>query len=126
LTRYRPTPIMVSKSLTSIRCWGRKEQLKRKKQDLELCVAALAEAQARGLNPWDNRDELMELIELRGLPWDVEVDCVVEVGQLVTLVRDVSKVLEDLVMSPITGIPRDPRTAGDIKGVVDVILEHVK
>jgi hypothetical protein len=91
-----------------------------------LCVAALAEAQARGLNPWDNRDELMELIELSGLPWDVEVDCVVEVGRLVTLVRDVSKVLEDLGMSPITGIPRDPRTAGDIKGVVDVILDHVK
>jgi hypothetical protein len=45
---------------------------------------------------------------------------------LATLVRDVSKVLEDLGMSPIPEIPRDPHTAGDILGVVEVILEHIK
>jgi hypothetical protein len=37
----------------------RKEQLDRKEWDLELRVVALAKAQARGLNPQDNRDELM-------------------------------------------------------------------
>jgi hypothetical protein len=35
------------------------------------------------------------------------VDRVVEAGWLVTLVKDVSKVPEDLGMSPIPGIPRD-------------------
>jgi hypothetical protein len=44
-----------------------KEELDRKEQDLERCVAALVEAQARELNPRDNHDEMMELIELRGL-----------------------------------------------------------
>jgi hypothetical protein len=41
-------------------------------------------------------------------------------------VRDVSKVLEDLGLSPIPRIPRDLRMAGGILVVVDVILEHVK
>jgi hypothetical protein len=43
-----------------------------------------------------------------------------------TLVRDVSKVLKDLGMPPIPGIPRDPCTAGDVLEVVDVILEHLQ
>jgi cysteinyl-tRNA synthetase len=83
----------------------RKEELDRKERDLELCTAALVKAQGRGLNPWDNRDELMELVKLRGLLWEAEVDCVIEVGYLATLVRDVFKVLEDLGRSPIPGIP---------------------
>jgi hypothetical protein len=41
-------------------------------------VVALAEAQARGLNPQDNCDGLTEFIELRGLLWDAEVDCVIK------------------------------------------------
>jgi hypothetical protein len=60
--------------------------------------------QARGLNPLDTHDELMEFVKLRGLLWDAEVGCVIEVIQLVTLVRDVSKVLEDFGMS----YPLDP------------------
>jgi hypothetical protein len=44
----------------------------------------------------------------------------------VTLVRDVSKVLVDLGMAPITEIPQDPRMASDILAAVDVILEHLK
>jgi hypothetical protein len=83
----------------------RKEELDRKERDLELCTAALVKAQGRGLNPWDNRDELMELVKLRGLLWEAEVDRVIEVGYLATLVRDVFKVLEDLGRSPIPGIP---------------------
>jgi hypothetical protein len=43
----------------------RKEELDGRERDLELHAAVLAEAQAWGLNPWDNRDNLMELIELR-------------------------------------------------------------
>jgi hypothetical protein len=104
----------------------KKEELDGREQDLELRVAALAKAQARGRNPWDNRDELMELVDLHGLLWDAEVDHVIEVGRLVTLVRDVSKVLEDLGMSPIPEITRDPRMASDILGAVDIILKHVK
>jgi hypothetical protein len=104
----------------------RKGELNRKEWDLELRVAALAEAHARGLNPQDNHNELMELVELRGLLQDAEVECVIEASRLATLVRDVSKVLEDLGMSRIPGIPRDLCTAGDVLGVVDVILERVK
>jgi hypothetical protein len=35
-------------------------------------------------------------------------------------------VLEDLGMSPIPGIPRDPRMSDDVLEAVDVILERVK
>jgi alpha-D-ribose 1-methylphosphonate 5-phosphate C-P lyase len=104
----------------------RKEELDRKEKDLELRIAALVEAQARGLNPRDNHDKRMELIELSGILRDTEVDRIVEFGQLATQVRDVSKVLEDLGMSPIPRIPRDPCTFDDVLGVVDVILEDVK
>jgi hypothetical protein len=47
----------------------------------------------------------MELVKHRGLLWEAEVDRVIEVGYLATLVRDVFKVLEDLGRSPIPGIP---------------------
>jgi hypothetical protein len=73
---------------------------------MELHAVTLAEAHAWGLNPQDNHDKLTEFIELRGLLQDVEVDHVVEAGRLATLVRDVSKVLEDLGMSPIPRIPK--------------------
>jgi hypothetical protein len=68
----------------------------------------------------------MELIEHHGLLRDAEVDRVIEAGRLVTLVRDVSKVLEDLGMSPNPGILWDLRMADDVLGAVDVILECVK
>jgi hypothetical protein len=89
-------------------------------------MVVLAEARARGLNPWDNRYELMELIELHRLLQDAKVDHIIEDSLLVTLVRCVSKVLEDLCMSSIPEIPRDLLTDGDLLGAVDVILEHVK
>jgi hypothetical protein len=54
------------------------------------------------------------------------VDHIVEAGRLATLVRDVSKVLEDLGMPPIPEIPRDLHTTGEVLEVVDVILEHLK
>jgi hypothetical protein len=54
------------------------------------------------------------------------VDRVVEAGRLATLVRDVSKVLEDFGMPPIPGIPQEPRMAGDVLEAVDVILEHLQ
>jgi hypothetical protein len=58
--------------------------------DLELQTTVLAEAQARGINPRDNRDELMEFIELRQLLQDVEMDRVTEAGRLTALMREVS------------------------------------
>jgi hypothetical protein len=106
--------------------WEWKEELDRRERELELHVVALAQAQARGLHPRANRDELMELVELRGILRDVKVGQIVKASRLATLVRDVSKVLEGLGMSHILGIPRDPCTAGDILGVVDVILECMK
>jgi hypothetical protein len=68
----------------------------------------------------------MELIELWKLFQDAEADRIVEVGRLATLVGDVSKVLEDFVMPPISWIPWDPCTTGDIWAVVDIILECMK
>jgi hypothetical protein len=49
----------------------KRARLYERELDLELCMAALAEAQARGINPWDNRDELMEFVELRQQLQDV-------------------------------------------------------
>jgi hypothetical protein len=54
------------------------------------------------------------------------VDCVIEARQLATIVRDVSKVLQDLGMPPVPGIPQDPHTAGNVLEAVDVILEHLQ
>jgi hypothetical protein len=50
-------------------------------QDLELHATALVEAQAWGINPWDNHDELMEFIELRPLLQDIEADCVTKTNR---------------------------------------------
>jgi hypothetical protein len=58
--------------------------------DLELQTTVLAEAQARGINPRDNRDELMQFVELRQLLQDVEMDRVTEAGRLTALMRGVS------------------------------------
>jgi hypothetical protein len=68
----------------------------------------------------------MEFIKLRRLLQDVMADRVTKVGQLATLVREVSQVLENLGLPPILEIPWDLGTADDILGVVDVILVHVK
>jgi hypothetical protein len=76
-----------------------------RERDMGLRETVLVEAQTRGLNPRDNHNELMELVELQRLLQDAEVDCVIEACRLVTLVRDVSKVLEDHGMSPIPRIP---------------------
>jgi hypothetical protein len=65
----------------------------------------LVEARSRGLNPQDNREELVEVVELWRLLHDAEVDRVIEVRRLAILVRDVSKVQMDLGMPPILGIP---------------------
>jgi hypothetical protein len=45
----------------------KKVELDEREQDLSLCEATLVEARPRGLNPWDNHEELMEFIELRRL-----------------------------------------------------------
>jgi hypothetical protein len=50
-------------------------------------------------------DKLMEFVELQRLLQDAKADCIIEVMWLVTLVRDVSKVLVDLGMPPILEIP---------------------
>jgi hypothetical protein len=87
---------------------------------------ALVDVETQGLNPRDNRDELMELVKLQRLHQDAEADRFVEASRLATRVRTVSKVLEDLGTSSIPGIPQDPHIVGDVLGAVDVILEHVK
>jgi hypothetical protein len=42
-----------------------KVELNGREGDLDLCDAVLVEVQTWGLNPWDNRDELMEFDELQ-------------------------------------------------------------
>jgi hypothetical protein len=68
----------------------------------------------------------MEFIELWWFLRDVEVDHAIEVRRLATLLGDVSQVLENLGMPAILGIPWDSRTASNVLGMVDVILEHMK
>jgi hypothetical protein len=102
----------------------KKVDLNGREGDLNLCEAELAEAQTWGQNPQDNREELLEVIELWRLLQDAEADHVVEARLLSTLVRDVVKVLEDLGMPPIQGIPRDLCTTDDVLEVVDIIPEH--
>jgi hypothetical protein len=68
----------------------------------------------------------MEFIELLWLLQDVEMDRMTEAGRLVALVREVSQVLENLGLPPISGIPQDLCTTDDVLGVVDMILERVK
>jgi hypothetical protein len=104
----------------------KRARLDEQEWDLELRTAALAEAQAQWINPWDYRDELMEFVELQRLLQDVEVDHVTEAGWVAALVREVSQVLENVGMPPIPGIPRDPCTGSDVLEAVDVILERVK
>jgi hypothetical protein len=68
----------------------------------------------------------MKFVELRMLHQDAKADHVVKAGWLATLPRDMSKVLENLVMPPILEIPLDPHMAGDVLEVVAVILKHLK
>jgi hypothetical protein len=42
----------------------KRARLDEQERDLELCTMVLVEAQARGINPRDNHDELMEFIKL--------------------------------------------------------------
>jgi hypothetical protein len=67
----------------------------------------------------------MEIVELRRPLKEAEVECVIEAGRLVILVRDVSKVLVDLGMPHISGIPPGPRVADDVLEVAGTILEHL-
>jgi hypothetical protein len=82
----------------------KKVQLDEKGQDLALREA---ETHARGLDPWDNQEELMELVGLRKRLEEAEVACTAVVGQLAVLVGDISKALVDLGMPAIPRIPQD-------------------
>jgi hypothetical protein len=46
--------------------------------------------------PWDNREELIELVELQKCLDEVEVARVAKAGQLAFLMEDISMVLVDL------------------------------
>jgi hypothetical protein len=54
------------------------------------------------------------------------VEHVAKTGWLAILVRDVSKILVDLGMPPITGIPQDPHAADDVLEAVGTILECLR
>jgi hypothetical protein len=54
------------------------------------------------------------------------VDRIAKARRLTILVRDVSKVLADLGMPPIPGIPQDPHIVSNILEAVDIILEHLQ
>jgi hypothetical protein len=74
-------------------------ELDEREQDQGLHEAALEDVRTHGLNPRDHNDELMEFVALRRLLHGVKADRIIEASRLATLVRDVSKVLEDLGMS---------------------------
>jgi hypothetical protein len=85
-----------------------------KEWDLALCEAALMEVQSLGPILRDNHEELMEFIKLRRCLEEAEVEHITKVGQLAVLLGDISNVLVDLGMPPISGIPQDPGMAGDV------------
>jgi hypothetical protein len=68
----------------------------------------------------------MEFVEVGRLLQDANVDRITEAGRLAILARDVFKLLVDLGMPPILGIPQDPCTAINILEAVDVILECLR
>jgi hypothetical protein len=84
------------------------------------------EAQAQVLHPRVNREELTELVELQRCLEEAEETRITEVGKLVVLVGDISKVPLDLGMPPILMIPQDPRMVGDILEEVGTILECLR
>jgi hypothetical protein len=85
----------------------KKIELDGREWDLGLHEAVMVEAQSRGINPHDNCKELMEFVKICRLLKDVKVERVTEARWLAILARDVSKVLVDLAMHPILGIPQD-------------------
>jgi hypothetical protein len=76
--------------------------LAEKERDLEM-----REVQAHGLNTRENRDELLELVELWKHLNEAVVVRIAKARQLVALVEDISNALVDLG-NPIQGIPQDP------------------
>jgi hypothetical protein len=51
---------------------------------------------------------------------------ITKAGRLAILVRDASKVLVDISMPPILGIPQDPHMADDVLEVAGTILERLQ
>jgi hypothetical protein len=60
----------------------KKVQLNGREWDLGLHDAALVEALSQGLNPWDKREGLMELVEFQRHLEEAEVECVTDAGWL--------------------------------------------
>jgi hypothetical protein len=58
----------------------KKVELDGRERHVNLREVTLVEAQNRGLNPRDNRNELMEFVELRRLLQDAEADRIIEAG----------------------------------------------
>jgi hypothetical protein len=97
--------------------------LEEKKQDLKVWEATLVEVKTRGLNPQDNRDLLVELRERLG---EVEADHVTEAEELASLMTNISKVLMDLGLSPIQGVPQVRNKAREVLKVTGSILERLR
>jgi hypothetical protein len=83
----------------------------------------LAEAQARGLYPYDGRDLPTELVELHERVARVEEEHVTKAKKLAALVGEASKALVDLSLPPIREILHVPREAREVLKVAGVILE---
>jgi hypothetical protein len=65
----------------------------------------------------------MELVALRKHLEEAKLECIAEAGRQGVLVGDISKVLVDLGMPPILGIPQDPSTVNNIVEAVGIVLE---
>jgi hypothetical protein len=78
----------------------------------------LVDDQVRGFYPPDGRDLPSKLGKLRQCMAQVEDDHATEAGQLSRWTMDISNALVDLNVTPIQGIPLQPRLVKDVKAPV--------
>jgi hypothetical protein len=82
----------------------------------------LMKEQAQGLHPFDRRDLLAELEELRTHVARVEDECATEARKLSMLVMGISNALVDLRTLPIWDIPQLLKMAQEVLTVAGLIL----
>jgi hypothetical protein len=86
----------------------------------------LVEEQARGLHSFDRRDLSVELEEVRACVVGIDDEHVIEAGELLWFVMEISNALVDLGMLPIWDIPQLSKTTKEVLVAPSLILECLR